>query len=368
MRIVFMGTPDFAVPSLIALASRHEIHLVLTQPDRPAGRGRKLIPPPIKVEAQSLNLRVIQPERANHPDVLALIQEMRPQVIAVVAYGCILKKPLLETPSIAPVNLHASLLPKYRGVTPINRAIMEGESVTGVTTIHMDEGIDTGNILLQDEIEIGEGETAGELSDRLADTGARLLLRTVDELEAGRLKEIPQDDSKATYARKMKKGDGAIPWESEAFRVVNHIRGVTPWPGAISHLQDSSLTVLEAVIVGGGRGAGASEEAGSTGAARAAGEADTTGSGKATGADEASGTANTVETKSAGSSTASGGAGGAPEPGTVISLSSEGPVVATGEGAVVLRRVCPAGKKPMDGAAWARGKRDLVGCRFSGQS
>jgi len=312
MRIVFMGTPDFAVPSLKELASKHEIHLVLTQPDRPSGRGRKLLPPPVKVEALNLGLRVIQPDSANHPDVLALIEEMRPQVVAVVAYGCILKKPILGSPTIAPVNLHASLLPKYRGVTPINRAIMEGETVTGVTTIHMDEGIDTGDILLQERVEIGDDETAGELSERLADVGARVLLRTVDDLEAGSLKRIPQDDSGATYAPKMKKGDGIIPWEREASKVVNHIRGVTPWPGATTYMDGQSITVVQAGIV----------------------------------VPEAA---------------------GAPEPGTVISLSSEGPIVAVGGGAVVLRRVCPAGKKPMAGAAWARGRRDLVGRRFSGR-
>ena len=352
MRIVFMGTPDFAVPSLKVLASQHEIHLVLTQPDRPSGRGRKLLPPPVKIEALSLGLRVIQPDSANHPDVLALIQEMRPQVVAVVAYGCILKRPVLESPTIAPVNLHASLLPKYRGVTPINRAIMDGETVTGVTTIHMDEGIDTGDILHQERVEIAADETAGELSERLADVGARLLLRTMDDLEAGSLIRIPQDDSGATYAPKMKKGDGTIPWEHEASKVVNHIRGVTPWPGALTHMDGRSITVIEARVV-------VPEAAGADGAGKQTEAAE---SSEAGGSDRVGGEPGVSALHEAG-----GEPGGASEPGTVISLSSEGPIVAVGGGAVALRKVCPAGKKPMGGAAWARGRRDLVGLRFSGR-
>ena len=321
MRLVFMGTPEFAVPSLEALASHHEIFLVLTQPDRPAGRGRKLVPPPVRAQALDMGLRVIQPESANHPDVLALIQEMRPQVIAVVAYGCILKRPLLEAPTIAPVNLHASLLPRYRGVAPINRAIMEGEQVTGVTTIHMDEGIDTGPMLLQERVEIGPNETAGELSERLAKVGAKVLLRTVDELEAGVLKEIPQDDSLATYARKLKKSDGMIPWERPAPSVVNHVRGVTPWPGAVTYLEGLSIKVLDAKV------------------------------------------AQASDLEAAGLPQ-----GPTQDPGTVIGPASEGPIVATGRGAVVLCKVCPEGKKPMIGSAWARGKRALVGCRFTAQT
>jgi methionyl-tRNA formyltransferase len=353
MRIVFMGTPDFAVPSLQLLGSHHEINLVVTQPDRPAGRGRKPLPPPVKVEALGRKLLVVQPETANDPDVLALVEEMRPQVIAVVAYGCILKKRLLQTPTIAPVNLHASLLPRYRGVTPINRAIMEGETITGVTTIHMDEGIDTGDILLQEEVEIGENETAGDLAEKLADVGARLLLKTVDGLEAGGLTAVPQDHSQATYAHKFKKEDGLIPWDSPASNVVNHIRGVTPWPGAVTYLDDLSLTVLQA-------GLADLPEA----------DAPYSASGESQGSAARPG-ANPMEdaTGRGPGEHPSGGAGPAsePEPGTVISLSSQGPVVAAGHGAVVLRRICPAGKKPMDAAAWARGRREIVGSRFSGR-
>jgi methionyl-tRNA formyltransferase len=319
-----MGTPEFAVPSLRALTSRHEVFLVVTQPDKPSGRGRKLQPPPVKAEALRQELRLLQPEDANHPDVLALIQEMRPQVIVVVAYGCILKRSLLDAACIAPVNLHASLLPAYRGVSPINRAIMNGEKHTGVTTMRMDEGIDTGPILLQRRVEIGPGQTAGELSQVLAKVGAELLLETVNGLEAGTVAETPQDDSKATYAKKLKKSDGVIPWDAAPEAIVNHIRGVTPWPGAMSYLEGEALKVLEAARV-----------------------------------DEASEAAGRQKTPMAAEVAANA------RPGTIVGLSRSGPVVAAGGGPVVLLRVCPQGKKPMPGTAWARGKRDLLGRRFS---
>ena len=312
-----MGTPEFAVPSLTALASRHEISLVMTRRDKPAGRGRKLKPPPVKAEALRLGLRLLQTDDANHPDVLARIGEMRPQVIAVVAYGCILKRSLLEMPGVAPVNLHASLLPKYRGVSPINRAIMDGETVTGVTTMRMDEGIDTGPMLLQERVEIAPGQTAGELGEALAAVGAGLLLETVAGLEAGTITETPQDDSKATYAKKLKKSDGVVPWDKPPDRVVNHVRGVTPWPGAVTYFDGQALKVLETAVLE-GRGAAAP-----------------------------------------------GGEGApSPEPGTITAVVEDGPVVAAGGGFVVLRTVCPQGKRPMAGASWARGKRDLVGRRF----
>ncbi len=321
-----MGTPGFAVPSLKALASCHEVYLVVTQPDRPSGRGRKVQPPPVKTEALSRGLHVLQTDDPNHPDMLAQIQEMRPQVIAVVAYGCILKKTLLDTPSIGPINLHASLLPKYRGVSPINRAIMDGEIYTGVTTIRMDEGIDTGPILLQKRVGIGPEQTAGELSEGLSQAGAKLLLETVDRLEEGGLIERPQDDSKATYARKLKKVDGIVTWERPAGEIVNHVRGVTPWPGARTHLDGQALKIIKAAEVD---CAGSLPSAGDDAAERAVGSA------------------------------------GGGDPGTVLAVSDRGPLVAAADGCVVLETVCPEGKKPMSGASWARGRRDLVGLRFS---
>jgi methionyl-tRNA formyltransferase len=312
MLVVFMGTPDFAVPSLRALTSRHEVLLVLTQPDKPSGRGRALGPPAVKVEALREGLQLLQTENANHPDVLARIQEMRPQVIVVVAYGCILKKTLLDAALVASVNLHASLLPKYRGVSPINRAIMDGEKVTGVTTMRMDEGVDTGPILLQSRVEIGPRQTAGELSEVLARAGAELLLETLAGLEAGNLAETPQDDSLATYAKKLKKSDGLVPWDAEPQTIVDHIRGVTPWPGAVSYLDGEALKILEAACLDNEAPRGSC-------------------------------------------------------PGTVIRLSEGGPVVAAGRGTVALLKVCPQGKRAMSGSAWARGKRDLVGRRFTSE-
>lgn len=338
------------MPSLRALSSRHEVFLVVTQPDKPSGRGRKLAPPPVKVEALRQGLRVLQTEDANDPDVLAQIQEMRPQVIVVVAYGCILKKSLLDAAGIAPVNLHASLLPKYRGVSPINRAIMNGEKSTGVTTMRMDEGIDTGPILLQAPVQIGPSQTAGELSEVLARAGADLLLETVEGLEAGTLVETPQDDSLATYAKKLKKSDGVIPWEAQPEAVVNHIRGVTPWPGAMSYLDGRALKVLEAAPLGdagrggGGGGVDESEGTGASAKRRAA----------------RSGKGSTSADAAAAAEAARGA-----EPGTIVGLCEDGPVVATGGGPVVLLRVCPEGKKPMEGLVWARGQRHLAGRRFT---
>lgn len=347
-----MGTPDFAVPSLKALNSRHEIFLVITQPDRPAGRGRKLQSPPVKLEAIKSGIAVLQTDNANHPDVLAQIQEMRPQVLVVVAYGCILKKKLLGTPSMAPVNLHASLLPKYRGVSPINRVIMDGRKVTGVTTMRMDEGIDTGPILLQRRVKIAPEQTAGELSDVLAEAGAELLLETVNEMEKGRLTERPQDDSKSTYAKKLKKEDGVVPWNRKPEAIVNHVRGVTPWPGAMTYIDGAVLKVLEAAAVDDPevvKAAVADAQARVKDAiARVSGKAKA-GAGS-------------------GGKAKAGGARGrmkAPEAGTVIAVTAGGPVVAARGGFVALRTVCPQGKKPMSGASWARGKRNIIGRKFS---
>jgi methionyl-tRNA formyltransferase len=359
-----MGTPDFAVPSLRALKDGHEIFLVVTQPDRPAGRGRVLSPPPVKIEAKKHGIPVLQTDNANDPNVLAQIQEMRPQVIVVVAYGCILKKKLLNTPSIAPVNLHASLLPKYRGMSPINRVIMDGRKTTGVTTMKMDAGVDTGPILLQKRVKIGPAMTAGELSDVLAGVGAELLLETINKMEVGKVKEKQQDDSKSTYAKRLKKADGVVPWNRVPATVVNHVRGVTPWPGATTYMDGQVLKVLEAVVVEPPNGLEAAI-ADSSGKVNAA-IADAQGKVKAaianaTGkANSANGTPGRVKITN-----------GIPtgeideEPGTVIAVTDAGPIVAARSGLVALRTVCPQGKKPMPGASWARGRRDLIGRKFS---
>ncbi|MFZ5592101.1 MAG: methionyl-tRNA formyltransferase [Bacillota bacterium] len=233
MRIVFMGTPDFACPSLAALVrAGHQVVLAVTQPDRPRGRGRKLSPPPLKVLAEELGVPVCQPEKIQGQDFAGYLAGYEPDVIVVVAYGRILPASILHLPPRGCINVHASLLPAYRGAAPIHRAIMNGESRTGVTTMLMNEGMDTGDILLQEEEPIGDEDNVAALHDRLAHKGARLLVRTLDELMAGTLQGIPQDNSQATYAPPLRRDDELIDWQRPVRDIYNRVRGLDPWPGA----------------------------------------------------------------------------------------------------------------------------------------
>ena len=202
MRIVFMGTPDFAVPCLEALLEAdHEICGVFTQPDKPKGRGYTLIPPPVKELALKDDLPVFQPSSLRNEETVALVRHLRPDLIAVVAYGKILPKEILEIPLYGCINVHGSLLPKYRGAAPIQWAVLHGDRITGITTMFMDEGLDTGDILLQEETNIGENETSGELFERLRDIGASLLVKTVDGLKTKSISPKPQQDAEATFHR-----------------------------------------------------------------------------------------------------------------------------------------------------------------------
>lgn len=249
MRIVFCGSPEFAVPSLEKLfRSTHEIVAVVTQPDRPAGRGLKPTPPPVKQAAISKSLPVFQPEKFNTPEFTSTLHSMAPDLIVVVAYGKIFKRRALEIPRIGCINLHASLLPKYRGIAPVNWAIINGEDKTGVTTILMDEGVDTGDIILCREVAIGEDETAGELLERLAEIGAELLVETCDLIASGRFERKKQDHSLATYAPRLSKSDGLIVWQRPARQVHNRIRGVTPWPGAVARFRGMDLKILRSKL------------------------------------------------------------------------------------------------------------------------
>lgn len=233
MRIVFMGTPEFGVPSLKKLHdSGHEIVLVVTQPDRPAGRGRRVSRSAIKRAALDLKLPIAQPESVNADDFVAHLQEIRPDLIVVVAFGQILSEELLGVPSAGSVNLHASLLPRYRGVAPINWVIVKGEAETGVTTMFMARKVDAGEIILTRTTPIGDRETAGELSSRLSAMGAELLAETVELIARGEAPRRKQDPELASYARKLKKSDGEIDWAEPVVRVFDRIRGMTPWPGA----------------------------------------------------------------------------------------------------------------------------------------
>jgi len=232
-RVVFMGTPDFAVPCLQALVDAgYEVCGVVSQPDRPKGRGRKLTPSPVKEAALKLNLPVVTVERVKEPAFLAQMKEWNPDVAVVVAFGQILPESVLKTPVFGCINVHASLLPAYRGAAPIHRAIINGESETGVTTMQMDKGMDTGGMLLSQRVAIGPDMNVGELHDVLSRCGAALIAKTLDGLFAGELTPVPQDESRATYAPMLDRSLERIDWRKTARELHNLVRGLNPWPGA----------------------------------------------------------------------------------------------------------------------------------------
>ena len=233
MRIVFMGTPEFAVPSLEALLkSEHQIVGIVTQPDRPKGRGQSLAPPPIKLIAHRAGIPFLQPVKIKTPDFLDALASWKPDLIAVTAFGRILHAPILNLPPMGCVNVHGSLLPKYRGAAPVQWAVINGETETGITTMLMDEGMDTGPMLLQERIPILPEDTAGTLAPRLAELGGRLLVETIAQLNAGTLTARQQDHAQATMAPLLKKEDGLLDWGMSAQALANRVRGLSPWPGA----------------------------------------------------------------------------------------------------------------------------------------
>jgi methionyl-tRNA formyltransferase len=245
--VVFMGTPDFAVPSLKALCkSRHRVRLVVTQPDRPKGRGRKVIAPPVKIAADQMGCPVVQPVSVKTDEFVQRLEKIAPDLLVVAAYGHILKPRILDIPKRGPINVHASLLPKYRGAAPIQWAIINGENKTGVTIMQMAAGMDTGDILMMGEETIFPDDTAATLHDRLAAMGADLLLQTLDAVSEDRLTPTPQDDSQASYAPMLKKSDGHIPWQRSASRLDAFIRGMNPWPGAFTFHGDTRLKIYKA--------------------------------------------------------------------------------------------------------------------------
>jgi methionyl-tRNA formyltransferase len=250
LNIIFMGTPDFAIPSLAMLAaSNNNILGVVTQPDRPRGRGKKLHSPPIKTLAQQNGLPVIQPVSVKENNFIHWLKGQHPDFIVVVAFGQILPPKILRVPHHGCINLHASLLPAYRGAAPINWALINGEETTGVTTILMNEWIDTGDILLKKETEIGKTDDALSLSHRLSTLGAKLLLETISQLKKGTLNSTPQDHSKASYAPALKKEDGKIEWAMKAQTIHNQIRGTVPWPGATTNLDNKLLKIFNSRVI-----------------------------------------------------------------------------------------------------------------------
>jgi methionyl-tRNA formyltransferase len=316
VRLVFLGTPEFAVPALHALASApFDVAAVFSQPDRPAGRGRHAAAPPVKQLAEALGLPVFQPENPNAEEPLQRLRALAPDCLVVVAYGAILSKELLTVARLGALNLHASLLPHYRGASPIAQAILDGVPGTGVTTMWMDEGIDTGDVIYQRYVPILPEETAGALSERLSHLGARLLVDTLRAVERGEAPRHPQAREAGRYCRKLRKEQGVIDWATAPEPLVRHVRAMTPWPGAQTALEAvgaSALIVEEARVL-----------------------------------DE-------IAREAA--------------PGSVLPQSAVGPTsgvpVACAGGAVEVLRVRPAGKRSMSAADWWRGVR-TSGSRFA---
>lgn len=300
MRVVFMGTPDFAVPCLVALLQAdYEVLAVVTQPDRPKGRGQQIVYSPVKQAALGAGLKILQPQKVREKGFLAELRELDPEVIVVVAFGQILPPGILDLPPFGCVNVHASLLPKYRGAAPIHRCIIEGEEKTGVTTMRMERGLDTGDMLLQAETTIDPEDTVGTLHDRLARLGGDLLVETLTGLANGSLKGTPQNHSESTYAALLAREDELIPWEKDNNQVVNLIRGMNPWPGAYTTCQGRIIKIWRAELAAGGGTAG---------------------------------------------------------PGTVVQVDkNQGFTVQTGRGQVLVKEVQPQGGKRMEAAAFARG-------------
>ena len=243
MRVVFFGSPELAVPTLRVVLATQEVVAVVTQPDKPAGRGQKLVPPAVKAVAQAAGVPVLQPRSARAPDFLAALQALAPDVAVVVAYGKILPQAVLDVPRHGCLNVHGSLLPRWRGAAPIQWAIISGDTETGVTIMRLDAGMDTGPMLLWRQAAIGADETAGALAARLAAIGAELMVVALGRLAGGTLVETPQDGARATHAPLLTKEHGRIDWTRPADAVRNLVRGVDPWPGAFTTLAAAPLKV-----------------------------------------------------------------------------------------------------------------------------
>ena len=250
MRVVFMGTPDFAVGTLEALLqSRHQVVAVVTQPDKPKGRGKAMQFTAVKEVAVRAEIPVLQPKKVREPEVVEEIRQFHPDVIVVVAFGQLIPKAILDMPQYGCVNVHASLLPKYRGAAPIQWAVIDGEEKSGVTTMQMDEGLDTGDMLLTEEVVLDSQETGGSLFDKLSEVGAGLLLKTLDELEAGNVHPQKQPkESTTAYAAMLTKKMGEIDWTKSAVQIERLVRGLNPWPSAYTHLGQKTLKIWRAAV------------------------------------------------------------------------------------------------------------------------
>lgn len=311
MRVVFMGTPQFSVPVLSALVEAgHSVAAVVTQPDKPKGRGKAPQLSPVKEKALACGIPVLQPEKVRDSAFVETLGELRPEVMVVVAFGQILTKEVLEIPEKGCINVHASLLPMYRGAAPIQQVILDGQTETGVTTMFMDEGLDTGDMLLKTVVPIAPDETGGSLTEKLSAAGAPLLIETLRQLEAGTLVRTPQI-GETCYAGLLKKSMGRINWNRPARELERLIRGMDPWPSAYTSRNGKTLKIWAAGV-----------------------EENTSGQEK-TGGTEA--------------------AGSRPEPGEIVRAGKEGISVTTGDGILVIRQLQPEGKKRMAADAYLRG-------------
>jgi methionyl-tRNA formyltransferase len=305
MQLLFFGSPEFSLPSLRALHQSFSIAGVVAQPDRRAGRGRALQPPPVAELAASLDLEVYQPRDINAPDAIDRLRRWKPQVIVVAAYGQILSSEVLSLPELGCINIHASLLPRWRGASPIQAAIKAGDAETGITIMKMDEGMDTGPIIAQRRVRIAETETGGQLTMRLADLGAELVTEVLPTYLEGEIQPIPQIDDLATYAPLLKKADGELDWDQPAEALARQVRAFEPWPTSFFHWQRRRIVVRSASALPGD--------------------------------DAAAGAVTVVEDQ---------------------------PAVVTSEGILCLQVVQPAGKTEMSGAAFLRGAKDFPGSRL----
>jgi methionyl-tRNA formyltransferase len=309
MRLIYMGTPEFAVEPLRALvAAGHDIAGVVTRTDKPAGRGRTVAAPPVKRAAQALGLAVFQPKRVRDPEFIEILRKLAPEAIIVAAYGQILPKEILLLTCLRHgcINIHASLLPAYRGAAPINWAIIRGEQETGNTVMLMDEGMDTGAILMQERIPIGMEDTAGALTEKLATLGAKLIVSALPLLASGKITPVSQDGSKATMAPLLTKGDGLIDWGLSAREIHNRVRGLSPWPGAYSELDGKIVKIITTGVLDG------------TG-----------------------------------------------EPGLLYEKDKNTLVAGTGSGLLNILSIQPEGKKPMTAGEFMRGHRGIMGKKFT---
>ncbi len=249
MRIVYMGTPEFAAVALDAIVKEHEVVAVITQPDKPQGRNRKLVPTPVKVKAQAYDIPVYQPVKIREEESVQMIRDYNPDVIVVAAYGQILPESILNIPKYGCINIHASLLPKYRGAAPIERAIIDGEVMTGVTTMYMEKGLDTGDMIEKAEVPITGEDTGASLHDKLAEAGAALILTTLAKLEAGTVTRTKQDDAQSCYAAMLTKELGRMDFKRPAVELERLIRGLNPWPCAYTTIDGKNVKLYKAEVI-----------------------------------------------------------------------------------------------------------------------